>query len=308
MSRAFDPLAYPIVHNGPASLSGASAWLEHIPFGWMLIEIARPASIVELGTHYGDSYLSFCQAVKMLNLPTKCWAVDTWVGDKHAGAYGPEVLKYVWENHDPHYRSFSTLLQKDFDSAVKDFGDGQIDLLHIDGLHTYDAVKHDFDTWLPKLSRRGIVMLHDTQVRDGDFGVWKLWEEVSKGRPNFEFQHAFGLGIVAIGPDVERLVLDFLEYANANPVGVRQFFGSLGGRIEAIRRLGVITNILLRQGDALRSLLQLRGTTWSLPTTLDAAFQQLLPFANALTGVVEGVSKENAQMWQIIKARKGQTP
>ena len=37
-----------------------SSWWEHVPIAHWIVEKLKPASIVELGTHYGVSFFSFC--------------------------------------------------------------------------------------------------------------------------------------------------------------------------------------------------------------------------------------------------------
>jgi GT2 family glycosyltransferase len=199
VSERFDLASHTIILESPRRLTTASAWTEHIPFAMLLVDIVCPGTIVELGTHAGDSYCAFCQAVESLGVQARCFAVDTWKGDPHAGEYGPEVLADLREHHDHQYGQFSSLIQATFDEAVGQFEDGSIDILHIDGYHTYEAVKHDFTTWLPKVSRRGVVLFHDTNVRTGGFGIWRFWAEVTQQYPHFEFAHGHGLGVLSVG-------------------------------------------------------------------------------------------------------------
>lgn len=191
-------LNYPVCLSQPLRLAH-TAWAEHVPFAMFLVDILRPGTIVELGTFSGVSYCAFCQAVAQLGLDCRCYAVDNWEGDPQSGFFGPEVLDDLKQHHDPLYGGFSRLLQSTFDQALSHFADGTIDLLHIDGYHTYESVKHDFDGWLPKMSTRGVVLFHDTNERHDDFGVWKLWNELKLRYPNFEFTHGHGLGVLAVG-------------------------------------------------------------------------------------------------------------
>ena len=68
-----------------------SAWTEHLPFAFWLMEAQRPKTFVELGSHHGTSYFAFCQAAGRLGLDVRCYAVDTWRGDEHAGFYDERI-------------------------------------------------------------------------------------------------------------------------------------------------------------------------------------------------------------------------
>jgi hypothetical protein len=187
--------------------------------------------LVELGTHAGVSYTAFCQSVMNAGFDTRCVAVDTWLGDEQSGAYGEEVYSELREFHDGRYAAFSTLLRCTFDDALARFSDGSVDVLHIDGLHTYDAVRHDFDVWFPKLSNRAVVLLHDTNERQPGFDVWRLWAEISERFSCFEFLHSHGLGILAVGSNVPPAIADLCGLSDpADIVRVRRRFAVLGER------------------------------------------------------------------------------
>ena len=176
-----------------------SAWHEHAPFAFWLVEKLGPRVLVELGTHNGFSYFAFCQAIRMAGLSTAAFAVDRWTGDEHAGFYGEEVYQGVEAYNGEQYSDISTLMRMAFADALQYFEDGSVDLLHIDGRHHFDDVKADFESWLPKLSDRAVVLFHDINVREREFGAHRFWSEVCKQYPHFSFVHGHGLGVLGVG-------------------------------------------------------------------------------------------------------------
>lgn len=226
-----NPLAHPVCLAWPKRLTAIRAWHEHIPFAMFLIDLLRPRVLVELGVHAGDSYCAFCQAVRELSLDTRCYGIDTWQGDAHSGVYGAGVLDDLRAHHDPLYGTFSSLIRSTFDDAVPQFADGMVDVLHIDGYHTYDAVKHDFEAWLPKMSADGVVLLHDTNVHDRDFGISRFWEEIKDRYPHFEFHHGHGLGVLAIGRIRSPELRAMLDAKADEAVAIRSFYFQLGHRL-----------------------------------------------------------------------------
>ena len=180
----------------PIYNSKVKSWHEHKPFACDVLNLIKPKIFVELGTHYGDSYFSFCQTNRELELGVKCYAIDNWKGDSQSGLYDEEIYQKVSTYNRENYRNFSELIRSDFDDAIDCFENSSVDLIHIDGHHTYQSIENDFNNWLPKVSEDGVILLHDIMVRSNDFGVWKFWEIIKKNYLTCSFVHGHGLGVI----------------------------------------------------------------------------------------------------------------
>ncbi len=84
------------------------------------------------------------------------------------------------------------------------------------------------------MSGRGVVLLHDINVREGDFGAWRFWERVQEQYPSIAFLHGHGLGVLGLGADLPEPVAWLLSHASADPrnvMAIRTLFARLGGII-----------------------------------------------------------------------------
>ncbi len=297
-SCVFNPIEFPIAARAPKRRGVLTAWGGHVPFAMSLVPMIRPRVLVELGSHWGVSYCAFCQAVKEMRLGTRCFAVDTWQGDPHASFYGPEVLSDLKAHHDKEYALFSELIQSPFDDALPRFPDGSIDLLHIDGYHSYGAVNHDFQAWLPKLSDRGVILFHDIEVRDREtFGVWRFWDEVKRGYPHFEFYHSYGLGVLAVGESVPEGLRPILDATGDEADRIRGYFQNLGDHLDELSDLSAQKRELQGELDAAHAQLDAaRGQWQATQGQLDTAREQLHTAREQLHTAREQLHATQAQL------------
>jgi hypothetical protein len=183
----------------------ATAWSGHIPFLMTLIRLMRPKNYVELGVYMGSSLIAAATASQSFQVPMQLYGIDSWEGDIHTGHYeGDPIFSELKLYTNKMFRNVN-LIRSYFDDANTRFAPGSIDILHIDGLHTYDAVKGDFTKWLPKMAADGVVLFHDTCVTDSGFGVSRFWGELEGRFTTINFKHSFGLGVILLDPTSDRL-------------------------------------------------------------------------------------------------------
>jgi predicted O-methyltransferase YrrM len=165
-------------------------WRDHRQFADWIVRYKKPEKIVDLGVDY--AYSTFCFAIPEIG---HVYGIDSFEGDVHAGERDTEQLyKYVTDKQKELELNNITFIKGFFDDVVQTW-DKKIDILHIDGLHTYEAVKNDFEKWSPFLKEGGIILMHDTMVENPEFGVSTFFKEISLPKTNF--RHCNGLGVVS---------------------------------------------------------------------------------------------------------------
>ena len=199
--------------------AGVSAWTGHIYFVNFLISIIKPKKFVELGIHYGYSYFNICRVIEILKSEfeefsdSKAFGIDSFEGDIHAvfNEKGNDVENHV-NKLNKNLSYFSSIIKSNFDDACSKFEDKTIDLLHIDGQHLYEDVKNDFKKWEKKLSDNSVVLFHDTQITNRNFGVYKFWDEIKDKYPNINFEHSAGLGVLFYGKKINKKTEIFTKF------------------------------------------------------------------------------------------------
>lgn len=196
-----------------------SAWIEHGPFGFWLVETLAPRRFVELGVGNGFSYFCLCQGIRRAGLATEAFGVDRW--DDESRAEEAEAA-------NQRYAAFSTLVRTSFDVAATGFAPASVDLLHIDGDGEEDAAS-TLATWRPRLAENALLLLHGSPA---------LYEKLCSQHPAIRFPQGSGLGVVALGGTVPaplRTLLIDPDPAEADRI--RHAYAALGGALRTRREL-----------------------------------------------------------------------
>lgn len=163
----------------------------------------KPKVLCEIGTANSGTNLLLGSAVKSAELII---GLDLFVKNKIALNYYLDDVQSVQLNGDS--KSSDTV-----ERVKKVLNGRKIDFLFIDGDHSYEGVKADFEAFLPLMSSNGMIAFHDIvldfKTRFGkDTGMWvgevpKYWDEIKGDYNSSEIvenpeQDGQGIGIIQL--------------------------------------------------------------------------------------------------------------
>lgn len=139
-----------------------SAWVGHSLFAIELVTLLKPKIIVDLGVDYGFS--TFCLAYPQMG---KVYGIDWFKGDMHTGYRDTyNIVHQLYEDLKKEYNINNIeFIKGNFNDVASNFN-MEIDLIHIDGLHTYEAVKNDYQVWSKFCKEETVFLFHDVELFD----------------------------------------------------------------------------------------------------------------------------------------------
>jgi predicted O-methyltransferase YrrM len=167
-----------------------------------VIRIQKPKTILEIGTAMGGTLFLLAR-----NAPAGCQIISVDLPNGPFGGGYPEWKILLYESFAlPNqtmlllrYDSHSKITHRMVEVATPH----GIDFLFIDGDHTYEGVKKDFEMYSPLVNPGGIIAFHDITKHPKETGcdVHRFWNEVKQKYQHEEFienpnQIGYGIGVL----------------------------------------------------------------------------------------------------------------
>lgn len=149
-------------------IDGGMTHAEGLRLSYLASIVPKDLTIVEIGSFKGRSTCFLGMGSKYGN-EAKVYGIDPW--DK--GLPYRDATRTYWdeENEKQFYVNIESLNLKNIVTGIKNFSleevkkwDKKIGLLHIDGDHTYEGVKNDYNAWKNFLVPNSIIAFHDANM------------------------------------------------------------------------------------------------------------------------------------------------
>jgi predicted O-methyltransferase YrrM len=168
----------------------------------LLIQFLRPYEIntvVEIGTQHGGTFWLWCRLAQ----PTATLVSIDLPGGAFGGGYSdaqlPLLESYGARDQSLHFLRSDSHLETTRKDLERILGGQSIDFLFIDGDHSYEGVKGDFERYAPLVRPGGLIAFHDILPHAKTTGceVDRYWDEIRVGLPHRTFTdpgHELGWG------------------------------------------------------------------------------------------------------------------
>ncbi len=155
----------------------------HVYFG--LVELTIKLSqllefednkMIEIGSYMGESTHIFGSC----GLFTEINCIEPFSGTENFNDKNNHTWEEVWEEYDINTRQFKDIvkLHEDYsydEKVLSKFNDDEYDFVYVDGNHSFESTRQDFELYIPKIKSNGVLGGHDYQQ---GFGVDDALEEI----------------------------------------------------------------------------------------------------------------------------------
>jgi len=162
-------------------------------------------NFVEIGTKFGGNFFILSNLIDGLkiSIDLPLGVYGGWVLDNHP--YLGNVLEkrntFLSSIHNTQLIIGDSHKIETEQMVFNHLKNNKIDLLYIDGDHTYEGVKKDFTMYSKFVSNNGYIIFHDInntkKHRDENCEVWKFWQEIQGEKIEFNSNKEWaGIGVL----------------------------------------------------------------------------------------------------------------